>query len=73
MGENPVRKWGKIWRWSCGVQMMLLCTMVRDGDRSVVVAVMVQRYFIRAVVPMPKYLTAGPRNNCNFWCEAVVE
>lgn len=35
---------GKMWKWPCGVQMMLLCTAVRDGDRSVVVALMVQRY-----------------------------
>lgn len=55
------------------VQMMLLCTAVRDGDRSVAVAGMVQRYYIRTVVSMPKYLTAGPKNNCNFWCETVVE
>lgn len=44
-----------------------------DGDRGVLVAGMVQRYFSRAVVPMPGYLTAGPRNNCHFWCETAVE
>lgn len=62
-GFKMLGEMGKICRWSCGVQMVLLCTAARDGDRSVVMAVMVQRYFIRAVVPVTKYLLAGPRNN----------